>query len=101
MTLNKQALAKKPPVSIRVFDFDEAGHDLLGSTEVPLHKITSAEHAKLDDEIVDGKVYKGRVLRLLPIQLVRRGQGGWRPRRPLGACFEDCRRIRGCWPLPG
>jgi len=64
VTLNKQALAAKQPVSIRVFDFDEAGHDLLGSTEVPLHKITSAEHAKLDDEIVDGKVYQGRVLRL-------------------------------------
>ena len=43
----------------------------------------------------------GRVLRLLPIKLVRRGQDGWRPRRPLGACFEDCRRIRGCWSLPG
>jgi hypothetical protein len=71
VTLNKQALASKPPVSIRVFDHDEAGHDLLGSTEVPLHKITSAEHAKLDDEIVDGKVYKGRVLKLEnhPIQM--------------------------------
>ena len=64
VTLNKQALGAKPAVSIRVFDQDEAGHDLLGSTEVPLYKITSAEHAKLDDEIVDGKVYKGRVLRL-------------------------------------
>jgi len=31
---------------------------------VPLHKVTSAEHKKLDDEIVDGRVHKGRVLSL-------------------------------------
>ena len=65
VTLNKQALANKPPVSIRVFDLDEAGHDLLGSCEIPLHRITSAEHAKIDDELgSDGRVHKGRVLRL-------------------------------------
>lgn len=65
VTLNKQALASKPAVSIRVFDMDEAGHDLLGSCEIPLHRITGAEHAKMDDEIgADGRVHKGRVLKL-------------------------------------
>ena len=52
-------------VTIRVFDMDEAGHDLLGSCEIALHRITSAEHAKIDDEIgTDGRVHKGRVLEL-------------------------------------
>ena len=43
MAVTKELLEKKPPVSIRCFDMDEAGHDLLGSCEIPLHKITSAE----------------------------------------------------------
>ena len=44
---------------------DEAGHDLLGSCEIPLHRITSAEHARIEDEIdSSGKVHKGRVLKL-------------------------------------
>ena len=74
VTINKQALATKPPVSIRVFDLDEAGHDLLGSCEVPLHKITSAEHAKIDDEVgPDGRGHKGRVLKLPAQQLVLEG----------------------------
>lgn len=65
VTINKDALALKPPVSIRVFDMDEAGHDLLGSCEIPLHKITAAEHAKMDDEVgADGRIHKGRVLNL-------------------------------------
>ena len=65
VTLNKQALASKPAVSIRVFDMDEAGHDLLGSCEIPLHRLTSAEHAKIDDEVgANGRVHKGRVLKL-------------------------------------
>ena len=45
MTLSKETLSKKPPVSIRVFDMDEAGHDLLGSCEIPLHRITASIHA--------------------------------------------------------
>ena len=41
--LEKKALESKPNISIRVFDMDEAGHDLLGSCEIAMHKITSAE----------------------------------------------------------
>lgn len=72
ITLNTPALASKPPVSIRVFDMDEAGHDLLGSCEIPLHRITSAEHAKIDDEFgMDGRAHRGRVFaqRQLPLTL--------------------------------
>ena len=64
MTLSKETLSKKPPVSIRVFDQDEAGHDLLGSCEIPLHRITEAAHAKVEGEETNGKVHKGRVLSL-------------------------------------
>jgi len=72
ITLNTPALASKPPISIRVFDMDEAGHDLLGSCEIPLHRITSAEHAKIDDEFgTDGRAHRGRVFaqRQLPLTL--------------------------------
>ena len=63
--INKAVLENKSSVSVRVYDFDVAGPDLLGSFDVPLHKITSAELAQLDDEIqVDGKKHKGRVLRM-------------------------------------
>ena len=63
--INKAVLQGKSSVSVRVYDFDVAGPDLLGSFDVPLHRITSAELAQLDDEIqVDGKKHKGRVLRM-------------------------------------
>jgi hypothetical protein len=63
--INKAVLENKSSVSVRVYDFDVAGPDLLGSFDVPLHKITAAELAQLDDEIqVDGKKHKGRVLRM-------------------------------------
>ena len=51
VTINQAGLAGKPPISIRVFDKDDAGHDLLGSCDIPLHKITSAEHSRIEDEI--------------------------------------------------
>jgi len=74
VTLTQQALASKPSVSIRVFDQDEAGHDLLGSCEIPLHRITSAEHAKMEEEVgVDGRVHKGRVLKLRHMPLILPG----------------------------
>lgn len=65
VTITQAGLEAKPPISIRVFDMDEAGHDLLGSAEIPLHRITSAEHARIEDEFDStGKAHKGRVLKL-------------------------------------
>ena len=44
---------------------DEAGNDLLGSCDIPLHLITSAEATRLDGEAdASGGVYRGRVLTL-------------------------------------
>ena len=65
VSLTRDALQKKPPVSMRVFDHDEAGRDLLGSCEIHLHEITSAEHDKVANEtdVVTGAQHKGRVLR--------------------------------------
>lgn len=77
VTLNKQAMANKPAVSIRVFDMDEAGHDLLGSCEIPMHRITSAEHAKIDDEIGAPHTSTGR-----PASQSHK----WRVRRGCGPC---------------
>ena len=59
---------------VRVFDQDAAGHDLLGSCEIPLHKITSAEHAKVENET--GKhagFHKGRVFKAKAMPLVLPG----------------------------
>ena len=44
--LEKKALESKPNISIRVFDMDEAGHDLLGSCEVRLPEI-ARDHCNL------------------------------------------------------
>jgi len=65
VTITQAGLEGKPPISVRCFDMDEAGHDLLGSCEIPLHRITSAEHARIEDEFDStGKPHKGRVLKL-------------------------------------
>ena len=69
--INKGVIEKKPGVTVRVYDFDEAGPDLLGSCDVPLHKITAADLAQLDDEVLpNGKKHKGRVLRCEGTKLV-------------------------------
>ena len=63
-----------PFPQVRVFDQDAAGHDLLGSCEIPLHKITSAEHAKVENET--GKhagFHKGRVFKAKAMPLVLPG----------------------------
>jgi len=74
VTITKETLQKKPPVSIRVFDLDYAGHDLLGSCEVPLHLITAAPHAKVETEKgADGRVHKGRVFKDSSLKLVLPG----------------------------
>mmetsp|Transcript_45249 Transcript_45249/g.125472 ORF Transcript_45249/g.125472 Transcript_45249/m.125472 type:complete len:800 (+) Transcript_45249:3-2402(+) len=65
VTITQAGLESKPAISVRVFDMDEAGHDLLGSCEIPLHRITSAEHARIEDEIdSSGKAHKGRVCKI-------------------------------------
>ena len=53
-TMDPGSLHRMGPITIRVFDLDEAGSDLLGSCEVPLHLITSADVTRLSDE-TDGR----------------------------------------------
>ena len=103
--INKAVLENKSSVSIRVYDFDVAGPDLLGSFDVPLHKITSAELAQLDDEIqVDGKKHKGRVLRMegtklvLPEQSIESTIDIWlyfTPDLPLEITLEEVQKAGG------
>ena len=103
--INKAVLENKSSVSVRVYDFDVAGPDLLGSFDVPLHKITSAELAQLDDEIqVDGKKHKGRVLRMegsklsLPGQTIESTIDIWlyfTPDLPLEITLEEVQRAGG------
>ena len=98
-SINKAVLEQKPGVTVRVYDFDVAGPDLLGSCEIPLHKITSAELAKLEEEILpSGSAYKGRVLKLegqkllLPEQQIESTIDLWlffTPDLPLDIVLED------------
>ena len=60
VTLNAAGARAQAAALVRVFDMDEAGHDLLGSCEIPLHKVTAAEHAKIDDDLGgDGRAAQG------------------------------------------
>ena len=97
--LDRSVLEQKPCVSVRVYDLDESGSDLLGQCEVPLHKITSAVLAKIDDEVLpSGDCHKGRVLKLeqqvllLPDQHIESTIDLWlyfTPDLPLDIVLED------------
>ena len=97
--LDRAVLEQKPCVSVRVYDLDESGSDLLGQCEVPLHKITSAVLAKIDDEVLpSGDCHKGRVLKLerqvllLPDQYIESSIDLWlyfTPDLPLDIVLED------------
>ena len=99
------ATAAAAAVQVRVYDFDVAGPDLLGSFDVPLHKITAAELAQLDDEIqVDGKKHKGRVLKMegtklvLPEQQIESTLDVWlyfTPDLPLEITLEEVAKAGG------
>tara|TARA_B100000524_G_scaffold337770_1_gene228692 strand:+ start:163 stop:3438 length:3276 start_codon:yes stop_codon:yes gene_type:complete len=71
VAFTKEALEKKTAVSIRIYDMDEAGDDLLGSCVVPLHEITAAEHGQVDDDIDFSTrvAHRGRVLEIDDRQL--------------------------------
>ena len=97
--LDRAVLEQKPCVSVRVYDLDESGSDLLGQCEVPLHKITSAVLAKIDEEVLpSGDCHKGRVLKLerqvllLPDQHIESTIDLWlyfTPDLPLDIVLED------------
>ena len=63
--IDRAVLEQKPSVSVRVYDHDESGADLLGQCEVPLHRITAAVLAKVEEEVLpSGECHRGRVLKL-------------------------------------